>query len=83
MSAGNGKSRVVGPYGTNVGDTWLGTDSELGQMLMERDGLTLVFEVIQGDGGPEERFYCTKDPELIAEATAGHELWVAARAAMN
>lgn len=81
MSHGAGKT--AGVYGTNVGDTWLGSDSDVGRMLLEHDGLTLIFEVMVKDGRVQECMYSTKNPELIAEATKGHELYVAARAAMQ
>jgi hypothetical protein len=83
MSYGDGKSKRVGPYGTNEGDTWLGTDSEVGRMLMERDGMTLAFEMMCKDGVLQECMYVTENQDLIAEATRGHELYVAAQAAMN
>lgn len=81
MSYGIGKAK--GPYGTNEGDTWLGTDSPVGQMLLERDGTTLIHEMMVKDGVLQDCMYVTENPEMIAEATKGHELYVAANAAMN
>ncbi len=75
--------RRPGPYGTNEGDKWLAVDSAVGQMLMERDGLTLIHEMLVKDGVLGEHIYVTDNPELIAEATEGHEQWVAAQAARN
>ena len=60
------------PYGSNVGDVWLGEGSEI-QALLDQDGegLQLVHEVVERDGRQEEVVYVTKDPELISLARAG------------
>jgi hypothetical protein len=79
-----------GPYGTNLGDIWSGEDSEVGKMLMEREGLVMIHEVLEKDGKIEERIYNVDqdnpDPEmqdLIKSAREGTKLWVAAQAMMN
>jgi hypothetical protein len=79
-----------GPYGTNVGDIWSGEASAIGEMLMERDGLVMIHEVMEKDGKVEERIYNVHkdnpDPEmqaLIQSARDGVELWAAAQAANN
>jgi hypothetical protein len=79
-----------GPYGTNLGDIWSGEDSEVGKMLMERDGLVMIHEMLEHDGKVEERIYNVDkdnpDPEmrdLIQRARDGRALWVAAQAMMN
>lgn len=81
-----------GPYGTNLGDIWSGEDSEVGKMLMEREGLVMIHEIFakKEGGGIEERIYNVAqdnpDPEmqeLIANARQGTKLWVAAQAMMN
>jgi hypothetical protein len=79
-----------GPYGTNLGDIWSGEDSEIGKMLMEREGLVMIHEVLEKDGKVEERIYNVAqdnpDPEmqdLIKRAREGVELYAAAQAAMN
>lgn len=81
---------VPGPYGTNLGDIWSGEDSEVGKMLMERDGLVLVHEVLNKDGQIQECMYSVDkdnpDPEmqaLLARARRGTERWVAAQASQN
>ena len=75
--------RRRGPYGTNEGDTWLGVDSEVGRMLMERDGLTMIHEMMYRDGVLQECIYSTDNPELIERAQAGHERYVAEQASRN
>jgi hypothetical protein len=84
--SGLGKSVRLGPYGTNEGDIWSGEHSEVGKMLMERDGLLLIHEIING----EERIYNVEpdnpDPEmqdLIKRAREGTPLWAAAQAKQN
>ena len=83
-----GKRR--GPYGTNLGDIWSGEDSEVGKMLMEREGLVMIHEVLEKDGKVEERIYNVAqdnpDPEmqdLIKRARKGVALWVAEQASRN
>lgn len=82
--------RRRGPYGTNKGDIWSSEDSEVGKMLMDREGLVMIHEVMEKDGKVEERIYNVHkdnpDPEmqdLIRSARDGTELWVAAQAANN
>jgi hypothetical protein len=83
-----GKRR--GPYGTNLGDIWSGEDSEVGKMLMDRDGLVMIHEVMNKDGKVQECIYNVAennpDPEmqdLIKNAREGTELWVAEQASRN
>jgi hypothetical protein len=94
FGAGNFNPKALrprrGPYGTNLGDIWSAEDTALGQMLMERDGLVMIHEVLEKDGKVEERIYNVAkdnpDPEmqdLIRRARAGTELWLAAQAANN
>jgi hypothetical protein len=82
--------RRRGPYGTNLGDIWSGEDSEVGKMLMDREGLVMIHEVLEKDGKVGEHIYNVAqdnpDPEmqaLIKSAREGTALWVAAQAAMN
>lgn len=79
-----------GPYGTNKGDIWSTEDSEIGKMLMDREGLVMIHEVMEVEGKTEERIYNVHkdnpDPEmqqLIQSARNGSALWVAAQAANN
>jgi hypothetical protein len=94
FGAGNVNPRVPRPrrgqYGTNLGDIWSAEDSEIGKMLMDREGLVMIHEVLEKDGKIEERIYNVDqdnpDPEmqdLIKRARAGTELWLAAQAANN
>jgi hypothetical protein len=83
-------SQRRGPYGTNLGDIWSAEESALGQMLMERDGLVMIHEVLEKDGKVEERIYNVHkdnpDPEmqdLIKRAREGTTLWLAVQAANN
>jgi hypothetical protein len=83
-----GKRR--GPYGTNIGDIWSGEHSDVGEMLMERNGLVMIHEIFDKDGKGEERIYNVAqdnpDPEmqdLIKKAREGTELWVAEQASRN
>lgn len=76
---GMGKKR--GPYGTNKGDQWLAPGSPMQEMLdAQGEGLILV-HWINDDG--EEAIYTTSNPEMIAEARAGHERYVAEEAGRN
>jgi hypothetical protein len=82
--------RNRGPYGTNLGDIWSGEHSEVGKMLMDREGLVMIHEVLDKDGVIEERIYNVHkdnpDPEmqdLIKSAREGVKLWVAAQAMQN
>jgi hypothetical protein len=69
-----------GPYGTNEGDKWLATGSDVQNRLdADGEGLVLIHEVIDG----EEKLYTTALPDLIAEATAGHREWEAEQAGRN
>jgi hypothetical protein len=81
IDRGYGKNR--GPYGTNEGDMWLGVDSPVGQQLLEKDGVTLIHEMMHKEGRVQECLYVTKNEELIARATAGHERYMAAQASRN
>jgi hypothetical protein len=82
--------RRRGLYGTNLGDIWSGEASDVGKMLMDREGLVMIHEVMEKDGKVQECIYNVHkdnpDPEmqaLIKSAREGTELWVAAQAAMN
>ena len=86
--AAPGKRR--GPYGTNKGDIWSGEDSPVGKMLMEREGLVMIHEMLEKDGKVEERIYNVDkdnpDPEmqgLIKSAREGTELYMAEQASRN
>jgi len=70
-----------GPYGTNPGDQWLAPGSEI-QNRLDADGEGLVLVHWINDDG-EEAVYTTKNPEMIAEAQAGHEQWMAEQARRN
>lgn len=73
-----------GPYGTNEGDKWLSPMSELQDKFdAEGDGLVVIHEMMVKDGELQECLYVTKLPELIEEATAGHELYMARVAGEN
>lgn len=81
-----------GPYGTNEGDVWSAEDSAVGKMLMERDGLILIHEMLRNEktGKVEERIYNVEkdnpDPEmqdLIKRAREGTPKYFAAQAANN
>lgn len=84
-----------GPYGTNEGDKWLGIGSPIQERLdaEEDDKPTdgqhrtprryLIHEMMVKGGELAECVYVTTNPELIAEATAGHEKWLAAQAVNN
>jgi hypothetical protein len=70
-----------GPYGTNEGDKWLATGSEIQKRLdADGNGHILIHEMLLKDGEVQEVVYVTANEELIAEATAGHEKWLAAKA---
>jgi hypothetical protein len=82
--------RPRGPYGTNVGDIWSGEHSEVGQMLLERDGLVMIHEVMIKDGKSKEHVYSVRlnNPDmemqdLIRRAREGTPKWVAAVATRN
>jgi hypothetical protein len=76
-----GRGAKRGPYGTNIGDTWMAPDSDVQRRCDEEGkGERLCFFI--NDNG-EEAVYVTSDPEMIAEAERGHELYVAALAARN
>lgn len=65
------------PYGLNEGDMWLGVDSDVGKLLLERDGLTLVHEMLFKDGELQDCMYVTDNIELINQAREGHQRWLA------
>jgi hypothetical protein len=84
----------MGPYGTNLGDVWLGEGSPVQESLnrkyiedvlggSEEPGLVLIHEMIERDGEVQEALYVTSNPEMIRRAAEGHEKWLAARAAEN
>jgi hypothetical protein len=82
----DGQSRVNqrGPYGTNEGDMWLAPGSDVQDKLDAKgEGLILIHEMMVKDGELQECLYVTANPEMIAEATEGHKLWVAAQAMAN
>lgn len=74
------------PYGTNVGDIWSAEHSDVGRMLLERNGLVLIHEIFD-DG---ERLYSV-DPNnpdmqiqnLLRRAREGTKLWLEAQARRN
>jgi len=83
-------ARLRGPYGTNVGDIWSGEDSEVGKMLMEREGLVMIHEIMEKDGKVQERIYNVElsNPDmemqgLIRQAREGTAKWIAAQAERN
>jgi hypothetical protein len=76
------RNAARGPYGTNEGDMWLAPGSPI-QERADEDGLTLIHEMMEKDGEVQEVIYLTALPELIEKATAGHELYMAARAQAN
>lgn len=89
-SYGGGYNLVSWPYGTNEGDIWSGEDSPVGKMLMEREGLVMIHEVMIKDGKTGEHIYNVHkdnpDPEmqdLIRRAREGTAKYLAAQAAMN
>jgi hypothetical protein len=79
-----------GPYGTNEGDIWTGEHSVVGEMLMEKDGLLLIHEVLFKDGRVGECLYCV-DPksrdmgiqDIVTRARAGLALYMEAIARAN
>jgi hypothetical protein len=84
MSGDYGIGRVRGPYGTNEGDKWLAPGSMVQNRLdKEGEGLILIHEMLVKEGELQECLYVTKDPEMIAEAEAGHERWMAQKASEN
>lgn len=61
-----------GPYGTNVGDVWLGEGSPVQERLdREEPGTKLVHEVLMKDGTRQECVYVTSNAELIERAREG------------
>lgn len=81
-----GKTSPRGPYGTNEGDTWLMADYFNERIQKEKgpDWRMCISLMRNKDTGElEERLYTTNQPDLVAEADRGHELWVAAQAAKN
>src|SRR4051812_12804312 len=83
-----GKPR--GPYGTNLGDIWSGEHSEIGMMLMERNNLVMIHEVMEKDGKVQECIYnvAADNPamemqDLIKRARLGTPKWIAAQVANN
>jgi hypothetical protein len=78
---GTGRPNLRGPYGTNIGDTWMAPGSEI-QSRLDQDGDGLQLCIFINEDG-EQAMFTTANPELIAEARAGHELWVAEQASRN
>jgi hypothetical protein len=81
-----GKMHPRGPYGTNDGDVWLMGDYFQDRIRNEKgDGWRMCIAMLRNPdtGKLEERLYSTDNPEMVAEADRGHELWVAAQAAKN
>jgi len=73
-----------GPYGTNEGDTWLATGSPVQDRLdADGEGMVLIHEMMVKDGKLQECMYVTANPEMIADAERGHELYLAEQAARN
>jgi hypothetical protein len=79
-----------GPYGTNIGDIWSGEHSEVGKMLMERENLVMIHEIMVKDGKAGEHIYSVKadNPDmemqsLIRQAREGTKKWVEAQAHNN
>jgi len=81
-----------GPYGTNLGDIWLGEGSHVQNLLnveyMQRliggdaqPGLILIHEVLVPEGATEaeEVLYVTSNLELIQMAVKGHKRWLQAQ----
>jgi hypothetical protein len=79
-----GKIRPRGPYGTNEGDIWLMADY-FNERIQKEKGpqWRMVIEMMYRDGKLQEVFYTTENPELVAAADRGHELYIAAQAANN
>jgi hypothetical protein len=80
----------MGIYGTNEGDIWSGEDSPVGKMLLERDGLVMIHEMMVRDGELQELIYNvaenTSDPDLqdlIKRAREGVEKYQDAQATLN
>jgi hypothetical protein len=87
---GHRRTVAPGPYGTNEGDIWTGEHSDVGEMLMEQDGLLLIHEVLFKDGSVGECLYCVdpKSPDmgiqdLVKRARAGLSLYMEAKAREN
>jgi hypothetical protein len=73
-----------GEYGTREGDKWLAPGSDIQNRLdQEGKGLVLIHEMMVKDGELQEVVYVTALPDLIEEATRGHERYVAAQAERN
>lgn len=75
---------VLGPYGTNEGDKWLGEGSLIQEKLdADSEGLILIHEMMVKDGRLQECLYVTANTEMIAEAREGHALYFAQKAREN
>ena len=73
-----------GEYGTREGDMWLAPGSPVQDRLdQEGKGHVLIHEMMVKDGELQECLYVTANEEMIAEAKAGHERYIEARAARN
>jgi hypothetical protein len=71
-------------YGTREGDMWLAPGSPIQDRLdQEGKGHVLIHEMMVKDGELQEVIYVTALPELIEQATQGHERYVEALAERN
>jgi hypothetical protein len=71
-------------YGTREGDKWLAPGSDIQNRLdQEGKGLVLIHEMMVKDGELQEVVYVTALPDLIEEATKGHERYMEALAGRN
>jgi hypothetical protein len=78
------RAGMRGPYGTNLGDIWLASDSPVQKRLdADGEGLMLIHEVMEKDGEIQECMYVTKLPELVEAARRGTEKYVAQKASEN
>lgn len=74
-----------GPYGTNEGDMWLAGEVDALVRADKGPGWRVVVEMMRNaeTGALEERIYTTENPEMVAAADAGNELYIAEQAARN
>jgi hypothetical protein len=81
-----GKARPRGPYGTNDGDVWLMADYFQERIKREKGPqwrMCIAMLRNPDTGVLEERLYSTENPEMVAEADRGHELYIARLASNN
>jgi hypothetical protein len=86
MSDHYGMGKAGGGYSDFLveGEKWLAPDSEIQKRLdADGEGMVLIHEALRRGGELQEVIYVTDDPDLIREATAGHEQWVARQASRN